>query len=315
MRFATPLGPGSEFDVIRELLARWGERAHGIGDDAAVLDVPAGERLIVSTDSSVEGEHFRRGWLSAREIGYRATSAALSDLAAMAARPLGLLVALALPETWRGELLSIGDGIGEAAERCGVPIVGGDMTRGTQLSITVTVLGSAAVPLTRTGVRPGDRLHVTGRLGGPGRALEALAAGEVPDDAARRRFVHPEPRIREAQWLAARGATAAIDVSDGVVSDAGHLASASGLRLVLELGRLPLLGGSTPQAAAASGEEYELLVALPPSAVVHDFEQLFRLPLTEIGEARAANGSEGPGVETTYRGERVAPPRGYDHFS
>ena len=315
MRFVTPLGPGSEFDVIRELLARWGDRARGIGDDAAVLDVPAGERLVVSTDSSVEGEHFRRRWLTAEEIGYRATSAALSDLAAMAARPLGVLVALGVPEAWRGDLRGVADGIGEAAARCGVPIVGGDMTRGTELSLTVTVLGSAIAPLTRGGVRPGDRIHVTGRLGGPGRALGALAAGDVPDAAARQRFAHPEPRIREAQWLAARGATAAIDVSDGVVADAGHLASASGVRIVLELGRLPLLGEEAPLAAAASGEEYELLLALPPSAVIHDFEQVFRLPLTDIGEAQAARGSEGPGVETMYRGERVAPPRGYDHFS
>ena len=96
------LGPGREFDAVRALMARWGDLARGIGDDAAVLDVPPGERLVVSVDSSVEDRHFRRAWLTPEEIGYRAATAALSDLAAMGARPLGMLVALALPTAWRG---------------------------------------------------------------------------------------------------------------------------------------------------------------------------------------------------------------------
>ena len=315
MRFLTPLGPGGEFDVIRELLLRWGDRARGIGDDAAVLDVPAGERLVVSTDGSVEGEHFRRGWLTPAEIGYRATTAALSDLAAMAATPLGILVAIALPETWRAELGALADGIGEAAAGAGAPIVGGDITRGTHLAITLTVLGSAPRPLMRSGARAGDRVHVTGRFGGPARALAALTRGKAPDPAARERFAHPIARIREARWLAAHGATCAIDVSDGLVADAGHLAAASGMRIVLHLDRIPVIGGADQRDAAGSGEEYELLVALPPAAAIHDFEQQFGLPLTEIGEVRDGKGGHPPGVETIYQGERVAPPRGYDHFS
>ena len=315
MRLLTPLGPGGEFDIVRELLARWGDRARGIGDDAATLEVPAGERLVVSTDSSVEGEHFRRDWLTSAEIGYRATSAALSDLAAMAASPIGIVVALTLPEAWRAELGGLADGIGEAAEACGAPIVGGDITRGGQLAITVTVLGSAGAPLARSGARVGDRIHVTGRIGGPGRALAALRAGGAPDAGDRQRFAHPVPRIREARWLAARGATAGIDVSDGVVADARHLAAASNVRIALDLERIPVVDGGDPMTAAASGEEYELLIALPPSAAVHDFEQLFRVPLTEIGSVRETRGPGDAGVETTLRGERVAPPRGYDHFS
>ena len=308
----TPLGPGGEFDLIRALMARWGERARGIGDDAAVVDIPAGERLVVSTDSAVEGIHFRRAWLTAREIGYRATASALSDLAAMAATPLGVLISIALPDEWRPDAGAIADGIGEAVELCAVPIVGGDLTRGSELSITVTVMGSAVAPLMRNGARPGDRICVTGVLGGPGLALEALVANATPERGARERFARPMPRLREARWLAARGATAAIDISDGLVADAGHLAAASGVRLLLDLDRVPHAAGTTALGAAASGEEYELLVALPPSAAVHDFEQLFRLKLTSIGEVVAA---AAPGVETILRGERVAPPRGYDHFS
>src|SRR5882672_2613293 len=114
MTAETPLGPGAEFDVIRALLVRWGDRAAGIGDDAAVLRLTRGDALVTSVDSSVEGRHFKREWLSPREIGYRAVAAALSDLAAMAARPIGVLIAFALPEAWRNELGAIADGIGDA---------------------------------------------------------------------------------------------------------------------------------------------------------------------------------------------------------
>lgn len=312
MNATTPLGPGGEFDLIRELMARWGPRARGIGDDAAIVDVPAGERLVVSTDSSVEGVHFRRAWLTPREIGYRATAAALSDLAAMAAAPLGVLVAISLPSDWRAHAGEIADGIGEAVDLCAVPIVGGDLTRGSELSITITVMGSALAPLTRRGARPGDRVCVTGILGGPALALERLAVGATPDPAAIARFAHPVPRIGEARWLADRGATACIDLSDGLSADAGHVAAASRVAIHLDLDRMLHVEGIDPIAAAASGEEYELLVTLPPSATVHDFEQLFRVPLTEIGRVE---GSPVGSVETVQGGARVAPPRGYDHFS
>src|SRR5918993_86019 len=131
-----PLGSGPEFDAIRTMLEEWGSLAVGIGDDAAVLDVPAGERLVVSTDASVEGVHFRRDWLTAAEIGERATIAALSDLAAMAAAPLGLLLALSLPESWQERLRELARGVGAAAARARCPIVGGNVTRGAGLSLT-----------------------------------------------------------------------------------------------------------------------------------------------------------------------------------
>ncbi len=312
MPHTTALGPGREFDVIRELLLRWGDRADGVGDDAAVLTVPPGEQLVVSTDSSVEDRHFRRAWLTPREIGYRATAAALSDLAAMGATPLGVILAMALPDAWRADVGELAEGIGEAASLVHAPIVGGDLTAGRELSITVTVLGSSAAPLRRSGARLGDRICVTGRLGGPSRAIAELMAGREPDSAARHRFAHPEPRIHEARWLGAHGATAAVDVSDGVIADAGHIAAASGMTIRIDLDALPCLSGVDCLAAAASGEEYEVLVALPPAAAVHDFEALFRLPLTEIGRVVAG---DAPGVQTFHNGISVAPPRGYDHFS
>jgi thiamine-monophosphate kinase len=308
----TALGPGREFDIVRALLDRWGNRARGIGDDAAALDVPSGERLIVSTDSSVEQVHFRRDWMSAREIGYRATAAALSDLAAMAATPIGMVVAITLPVGWRAEASALADGIGDAAERCHAPIVGGDLSGGERLSLTVTVFGTTAAPLLRSGAHPGDRVCVTGTLGGPGRTLRELRAGRAPEAASRERFVHPIPRLREARWLSDRGATAAIDISDGLVADARHLAAASDVRIVIDLDRVRRVDGVAPAEAASSGEEYELLVTVPPAAAIHDFEPSFGLPLTEIGRVVSRGDAR---VDTTIGGISVAPPEGYDHFS
>src|SRR5690349_5447142 len=259
----TELGPGREFDIVREMQRRWGTLARGLGDDAAILDVPAGHRLVVSTDASVEDVHFRRGWLSPEEIGWRATAAALSDLAAMAATPLGFVVAVTLPDEWRDALPGLVDGIGHAARDAATAIIGGDLTRGRDLALTITVLGHAASPLARGGARPGDALWVTGRLGGPLAALRAFERGDAPLPAHRARFARPRPRLAEARWLAAHGARAAIDVSDGLLAEAAHLAAAGGVRLRVDLDRLPCVEGTSPSDAARSGEEYELLLAAP----------------------------------------------------
>ena len=184
----TGLGPGREFDVVRRLLVLWGEAATGIGDDAAVLDVPAGERLVASADSTVENVHFRRAWLPARAVGWRATASALSDLAAMAATPLGVLVSLSVPDSWRADLEELAQGIGDAVAAADATIVGGDLTSASELAIAVTVLGHAAVPLTRAGAREGDTVYVTGALGGPRAAIESLLRGDEPTSAARARF-------------------------------------------------------------------------------------------------------------------------------
>ena len=326
------LGPGAEFDLVRRLAARWGDAAAGLGDDAAVLDVPPGAKLVVSTDAFVEDVHVRRGWLLPREIGWRATAAALSDLAAMGARPLGILVAIALPDAWLGEAEAIADGVGEAARFAGTTVIGGDTTRGSALSITVTVLGAAERPLVRSGARAGDRVYVTGALGGPLAALRDLERGAEPLPEHRARFAHPEPRLQEGQWLAAQGVTAAIDLSDGLASDAAHLAAASGVRLMLDLDRLPVLEALDPRTgawaveerrahpaallldAARSGEEYELLVTAPAPLAAAEFLARFGVRLTEIGVVRPPGDAE-PGVEVRIAGARVDPPTGHDHLS
>jgi thiamine-monophosphate kinase len=308
------LGPGREFDIIRDLVRRWGDAARGIGDDAAVVDVPPGTHLVASTDASVENVHFRRDWLTPSEIGYRAAAAALSDLAAMAATPLGMLVALCVPESWRPRLSAIADGIGDASRVVNVPIIGGNLTRGGELSLTITVLGSVAKPLRRDGASAGDALYVTGTLGGTARATAAWEAGGTPTPENRARFARPMPRIREALWVATRDATAAIDVSDGLVADAGHVAAASGVDICIELDAIPVVAGATAAAAIASGEEYELAVTTRTPFDEHAFAREFGVPLTRIGTVMPA-GDERPRVRLRSHGAFVDPPPGHDHFS
>ncbi len=304
------LGPGREFDLIRSLLDRWGPHVQDIGDDAAVLSIPRGDALVASIDSTVENRHFKREWLSAREIGYRAVAAALSDLAAMASHPLGVLLALAVPTEWESELLELADGIGEAVEVAHAPILGGNMTAAGELSITTTVLGSAHGALRRDAVCAGDHLYVTGTLGGPGAAIRAWLSGKQPRPEDRERFVHPVPRMREALWLADRGATAAIDISDGLAADAAHLSAASNQHIDIDLDAIPRASGISPSEMAASGEEYELLIAAPHDIDVAEFRSAFGLALTLVGRA-----SEGSGVELHSAGKRVASVGGHDHFS
>lgn len=305
----TPLGSGAEFDAIRALLERWGAAADGIGDDAAVLDVPRGERLVVSTDAAVEGRHFREGWLTPEEIGYRAVTAALSDLAAMAARPIAVLWSVNLPERWRPSLDALADGVRAAAATAGARIVGGNIAASGELSLTTTVIGSVFEPLRRRGARPGDHLYVTGVLGGPALALAGFTGDRPPRPEHRERFVRPQARIAQARWLADRGATAGLDISDGITGDAAHLAAASGVRLTIDLERLPAIAGADARTAAQSGEEYELLVAAP-SLDAAAFAKAFDLPLTRIGEASA-----GDGVIFRERGAPVALRHGHDHLS
>lgn len=307
------LGPGREFDIIRELLRRWGPRAVGIGDDAALVDVPAGERLVVSTDASVEHVHFERAWLTPREIGYRATMAALSDLAAMAASPIGVLLALGLPAAWLDAAGELGDGIGDALDAVRTTVRGGDITGASDLTIAVTVLGSAVAPLGRNGARVGDTVYVTGRLGGPGAALAAWQRGSAPSAASRERFAHPVARIGEALWLARSGARAAIDISDGLLADAEQLAVASGVRIQLDLERLPLHEGVEPGAAAVSGEEYELIVCAA-ALNVSAFERAHGLSLTAVGSVLEPV-PDGIGITVRMNGERLAPATGFRHFS
>ena len=320
------LGPGGEFDRLRAIFATLDAAGHDLGDDCALLPV-GGRTLAISIDLSLEAVHFRTDWLSFREIGWRATAAALSDLAAEGAEPIGVLVSLGLPGNGRGRgkgrpdaATEIMTGVGAAAQRVGARVLGGDLVRSTRYLVDVCVLGLAARPVRRSGARPGDGVWVTGRLGGAGLALAALRAGRGARGgrggrlapALRRRFARPVPRIAAGRWLARRGARAMIDISDGLAGDAGHLAAASGVGIAIELECVPCWPGVTPRAAARSGEEYELLVAMPRSfgtAGARAFRRATGLPLTRIGACTA-----GRGLGITDGGRLITPPPGFDHF-
>ena len=313
------LGGGGEFDRLRRIFARLGRVGQGLGDDCALIRVSR-TWLAVSVDLSLEGVHFRNDWLSFTDIGWRSAAAALSDLAAEGAQPFGVLVSLGVPGKRRGRVKGEGDpavdimaGVGAAAQRVGAAVLGGDLVRSKRYIVDVCVLGWTARPVRRDGARPGDGLWVTGALGGPQAALRSLAAGRRPPPALFRRFARPEPRIVAGRRLADLGARAMIDISDGLAADAAHLAAASGVRVEIALEQVPCFRGVDRRSAAASGEEFELLAALPPRFREPDaraFRRATGVPLTRIG--RCARGS---GVRVTDAGRPIAPPAGYDHFS
>ncbi len=317
------LGAGGEFDRLRALFARLGSAARDLGDDCALVPI-GGRTLAVSIDLSLERVHFRTDWLSFRAIGWRAAAAALSDLAAEGAAPLGVLMTLGVPGDGGGRgarsrrrsppdpATEIAAGVGSAVRQVGARVLGGDLVRSPRYLVDVCALGLADPPVRRRGARPGDGLWVTGRLGGPGRALAALRRGQQPPPRAFQRFAHPEPRIAAGRWLARHGARALIDISDGLAADAAHLAAASGVRAEIALERIPCWAGVSPRAAARSGEEYELLVALPPRFGDGDARQFQRA--TGLGLTRVGRCAAGRGVRVTERGHPVPAPAGYDHF-
>ena len=323
------LGPGAEFDLIRRFFrepqALPPEVTLGPGDDCAVIG-----GLALSTDMSVEGIHFRRDWLSPREIGYRAAAAALSDLAAVAARPLGVLVSLAAPPADAGEnAVAVMDGVRAAAAAVGAALIGGDVTRSPgPLALDVTVVGACAEPVLRNGARPGDELWVTGELGAAALVVRRLLDDQPAPPEAWPRFAAPAPRTREALWLRERGVPRAmLDLSDGLAGDSGHLAAASGVAIVLDLARVPVhpavrAGAGDPAAALwlalAGGEDYELCFAARPGAVpplLPEFEREFGIGLARVGEVRAAEAA-GPGVFIAgpEGGLRPFTLHGYQHF-
>lgn len=316
-----PLGPGPEFDRIRAIAAALGQDARGLGNDCAVLPPGFGD-VVISTDLSIEDVHFRREWLSLEEIGWRAAASALSDLAACGAEVVGLTASVGSPrESPADHLVQLMRGVGAAVAACGGRVLGGDLAASPIWVVDVTVFGRAARPVGRAEARAGDGVWVTGTLGGARAALLEWEAGRTPAAGARERFAHPVPRIAEGRWLAAHGAHAMMDVSDGLGGDAGHLAAASGVRVEIALEQLPvdpdvvavaLARGEPLQAfAARGGEDYELLVVMPKTfeeGEAKRFQQDTGTVLTRIGRVR-----RGTGVAATFAGVNVAL-AGHDHF-
>ena len=319
--------PLSEFDLIERYFrgcgARRGDVRLGVGDDAAILECPAGTELVVAVDSLVDGVHFPHGSPPA-SIGHRALAVNLSDLAAMGARPAWALLALTLPradETWLAEFAA---GMAALARAHEVALVGGDTTAGP-LCVTVQALGHVprSAALLRSGGRAGDALFVSGTAGdaAAGLAIEQGKLAAAAESAAylRERFLYPTPRVALGEGLR-RHASACIDVSDGLLGDAAKLARASGCGVEIEYERLPLsaalvraLGADRArELALAGGDDYELCFSVHPAQVGR---LLAELPPERWGYARIGTLREHPGADVLRDGAVMSfSHSGYDHF-
>ena len=289
----------------------------GIGDDAAII-AGSGSSLVLTIDACVEHVHFERRWLALADVGWRATQAAVSDLAAMGARPLAALSNLSLPERFsRSDLAALGRGQAAAARSLGCPLVGANLTRASELSLTTAVIGTCREPLLRSGARPGDELWCVGELGLAAAGLSWLQSGKRAAGAALRcvsAWRRPEALLAVGLKLGKR-ASACCDVSDGLARDAQHLAESSGVRIVIEeralvaalapeltetaerLGR-PALGF-----ALGGGEDYALLCTGPAERRPRGARRLGR-----VVRGRGVVLEEPSGRLVTARG-------GFDHLS
>ncbi|NWA02897.1 thiamine-phosphate kinase [Pseudomonas gingeri] len=315
-----------EFELIRNFFAaapcaQAGEGVDlGIGDDCALLSVPSGEQLAISTDTLVAGVHFSDP-CDPFLLGQRALAVAASDLAAMGATPIAFTLALTLPHNEASWLQAFARGLNQMAQQCALRLAGGDTTRGP-LSLTLTVFGRvpAGQALTRGGAQVGDLLCVGGELGNAAGALP-LVLGQrsaVPAIAEPLLAHYWSPRPQFALGLALRGkATSALDISDGLLADCGHIATASGVRLLVEREKLPLsaallafLGQTSARDAALSGgDDYVLAFTLPPA----------ELPGVLLGHAAVRVVGQvvaGQGVALLDAdGQDITPQvRGYQHF-
>lgn len=330
----------SEFELIaalRERAARAGAPPRSprlvvaSGDDAAVSAREGA--AVTSVDALVEDVHFDRAHFPLRAVGHKALAAALSDLAAMGAEPGEAYVQLMLPDDVGPQgCLELADGLAALAAARRVAIAGGDVSRAAILAVALTVVGYVGAPeqaVLRSGASAGDAVVVTGEVGGAAAGLLALGdpdlcAGLAPEVAGRlrRRQLEPEPRIDAGRALARAGASALIDLSDGLGADAGQIAAASGVRIAIELARMPVQAGVAELAAAAGcdpldlaaggGEDYELLATVPRErlAGAHAALAELGLRLSELGEV-----CEGSGVELTDPLGTARRPAGYDQLA
>jgi thiamine-monophosphate kinase len=269
------------------LADRSGRLVRWTGDDAAVTR--ARPFAVTSIDTLVEGVHFRRATHGLRDIGWKALATALSDLAAMGADPGEAYVSVVLPDDL-DEPIELVRGMEELAVECGATIAGGDVVGGPVLVLTVAVTGWADAEdelVGRDGARPGDLVGVTGELGASEAGRRLLESGAEEPAGPIARHLRPRPLLEAGSALAAAGATAMIDVSDGLATDARHIADRSGVELRVRLEDLPRPAGVSTEQAATGGDDYELLVTFPPERRA---AAEAAAPLTWIGEASAGSG-------------------------
>jgi thiamine-monophosphate kinase len=311
------LADAGEFGLIRALTEALPQGEHvliGPGDDAAVLRVKTGH-VLVSTDLMVEGRHFRRDWATAEDVGHRAAAQNLSDINAMGGRASSLTIGLAapadLPAQWA---LDFARGFAEECALVGASVVGGDLTRADELVIAVTVLGACTeAPVVRSGAQPGDVLAITGRQGWAAGGLAVLGRGFRSPRVLVEAYRRPEPPYDAGRVAAEAGATAMIDVSDGLLADAAHVADASGVGIDVRRSAFDIpeplqavgaaLGADPLQFVLGGGDDHSLLATFPEDAVPEGW--------AVIGSVTEA-GPDGPAV--TVDGAAYDGPTGWTHF-
>ncbi|WP_122817070.1 thiamine-phosphate kinase [Nocardioides pantholopis] len=309
------LADAGEFGLISELTALFPQGEHvlvGPGDDAAVLRIRTGH-VVVSSDLMVEGRHFRRDWVQAADVGHRAGAQNLSDINAMGGTATSLTVGLAappdLPVRWA---LDFARGFAEECALVGASVVGGDLTTADQVVVAVTVLGACTeAPVLRSGARPGDVLALAGRQGWAAGGLAVLGRGFRSPRALVEAYRRPEPPYAEGRVAAEAGATSMIDISDGLLSEAGHLARASGVAIDVRTGAFELAEPLHAVAAALNvdplqfvlggGDDHALLATFPDDASVPAGWQV-------VGSVAAGE----PAV--TVDGAPYDGPTGWSHF-
>ncbi|MDE2497791.1 MAG: thiamine-phosphate kinase [Xanthomonadaceae bacterium] len=314
-----------EFDLIARIRDRCthrrGDVALGIGDDAALLDVPTGKQLVACTDTLVAGVHFPAA-TAPEDIGWKSLAVNLSDLAAMGAEPAWALLALTLPDADARFVERFADGFATLADKHAVALIGGDTTQGP-LSITVTALGiiPRGMALTRGGARAGDSVFVTGAVGDAAGALKLLLDGRPTPAPLLARLHRPEPRV--SAGLALRGtASACSDISDGLLADLGHVCAASGVGAEIDADALPLssalraafVDAACRELALAGGDDYELCFTLPCEC---EGRVAPALVAAECGATRIGRIVAGSGVHVVdARGNGIETPRaGWEHFA
>lgn len=321
----TTLADLGEFELIRALVARFpqGPLVHlGPGDDAALLRTPRGH-VVVSTDLLVEDRHFRRSWSSARDVGHRAAAQNLADIAAMGGTATALTVALGapadLPAAW---VLELADGIAEEAALVGASIIGGDLTAAREVIVSITVLGQCDVaPVRRSGARPGDVVALAGRQGWAAGGLAVLARGFRSPRVLVEAHQRPQPPYAAGPAAAAAGATAMIDVSDGLVADAGHVAQASGVRIDLHTGAFEpteamvsvgsALGVDPLTFILGGGDDHALLATFPADVALPEG---FRVVGAVHENPEGSEGSDGSAPGVTVDGAPYEGSGGHVHF-